>query len=183
PFELRAPATADPIQPTGNTVDQMNSRIRTVSLIPRFSAVDVVHTVPETVSTVSRHQSKLLKQLEPSRSSTTPLKRGVNESGKGGVSASGNRRVNESKNSDVHPVRHIQSIAFGLLLWLALAVPVCAQSLTSGQLSAITFEQKLGAQVPLSLAFRDETGRSVKLADYFDQKPVVLVLGYYECPM
>src|SRR6185436_5941405 len=32
--------------------------------------------------------------------------------------------------------------------------------------------------------FRDETGREVKLAEYFnDGKPVVLSLVYYRCPM
>ena len=32
-------------------------------------------------------------------------------------------------------------------------------------------------------SFRDENGRSVKLADYFGKRPVVLSLVYYECPM
>lgn len=50
-------------------------------------------------------------------------------------------------------------------------------------LNNITIEQKLKAQVPLDLAFRDENGRGVKLGDYFDQKPVVLALVYYDCPM
>src|SRR4029453_799397 len=31
--------------------------------------------------------------------------------------------------------------------------------------------------------FTDEAGRSVKLADYFGKKPVVLSLVYYDCPM
>ncbi len=50
-------------------------------------------------------------------------------------------------------------------------------------LGKIGIDQKLDAQVPLDLAFRDETGRTVKLADYFGSKPVVLTLVYYECPM
>ncbi|MEK6629414.1 MAG: SCO family protein [Acidobacteriota bacterium] len=50
-------------------------------------------------------------------------------------------------------------------------------------LGKIGIDQKLDAQVPLDLAFRDETGRAVKLADYFGSKPVVLTLVYYECPM
>jgi protein SCO1 len=36
--------------------------------------------------------------------------------------------------------------------------------------------------VPLDLEFRDETGRTVKLAEYFKDKPVVLSLVYYNCP-
>jgi protein SCO1/2 len=47
----------------------------------------------------------------------------------------------------------------------------------------IGFDQKLGAQVPLDLSFRDETGREVRLGDYFGTRPVVLSLAYYECPM
>jgi protein SCO1/2 len=45
------------------------------------------------------------------------------------------------------------------------------------------FDQRLGESVPLDLAFTDEDGRAVKLADYFGKKPVVLSLVYYECPM
>jgi len=44
------------------------------------------------------------------------------------------------------------------------------------------FEQKLGSQVPFNLTFQDETGRTVKLSDYFGKKPVVLNLVYYRCP-
>lgn len=50
-------------------------------------------------------------------------------------------------------------------------------------LKQVEFEQKLDAQVPLNLVFRDENGRSVPLAVYFGRKPVVLSLAYYECPM
>jgi protein SCO1/2 len=37
--------------------------------------------------------------------------------------------------------------------------------------------------MPLDLLFRDETGRSVRLREYFGQKPVVLAFVYYRCPM
>jgi protein SCO1/2 len=47
----------------------------------------------------------------------------------------------------------------------------------------VTIEQKLDAQIPLDLPFRDENGRSVTLGEYFDGKPVILSLAYYECPM
>jgi len=51
------------------------------------------------------------------------------------------------------------------------------------QLQKVDFEQKLDAQVPLDLPFRDETGQPVMLGRYFDGKPVILTLVYYECPM
>jgi len=47
----------------------------------------------------------------------------------------------------------------------------------------VGIDQKLDGQVPLNLAFRDETGKTVELAEYFGAKPVVLALVYYECPM
>ena len=57
----------------------------------------------------------------------------------------------------------------------------------SGQLPPILnnvrYEQKLDSQVPLNLSFRDESGKQVRLGDYFGRKPVVLILAYYRCPM
>ncbi|HJP93453.1 MAG TPA: SCO family protein [Pyrinomonadaceae bacterium] len=47
----------------------------------------------------------------------------------------------------------------------------------------VRIEQKLDQQLPLDLTFRDETGQQVKLGQYFGQKPVVLALVYYSCPM
>ena len=47
----------------------------------------------------------------------------------------------------------------------------------------VGIEQKLDHQLPLDLVFRDETGQSVKLGQYFGQKPVVLAFVYYDCPM
>ena len=47
----------------------------------------------------------------------------------------------------------------------------------------VRFEQRLNEQVPLDVTFRDERGNDVKLADYFGQKPVILSLVYYQCPM
>jgi len=51
-------------------------------------------------------------------------------------------------------------------------------------LEQVGITQKLDAALPLDLRFRDETGREVRLGDYFDGKrPVLLSLVYYECPM
>src|SRR5262245_58544838 len=46
----------------------------------------------------------------------------------------------------------------------------------------VNIDQLLDNQVPLDLEFRDETGATVKLAQYFKDKPVVLSLVYYDCP-
>ncbi len=50
-------------------------------------------------------------------------------------------------------------------------------------LKEVGFDQKLNAQLPLNLPFRDHTGKDVSLGDYFLDKPVVLMPVYYECPM
>jgi protein SCO1/2 len=47
----------------------------------------------------------------------------------------------------------------------------------------VGIDQRLNAQVPLDLPFRDEDGRPVRLGDYFGRRPVVVALVYYECPM
>ncbi len=50
-------------------------------------------------------------------------------------------------------------------------------------LQNVGFEPPLNGPMPLDLSFRDETGRSVQLREYFGQKPVVLAFVYYNCPM
>jgi protein SCO1/2 len=52
-----------------------------------------------------------------------------------------------------------------------------------GILEGVGIDQKLNESVPLDLTFRDETGREVRLGDYFGEKPVVLSLVYFRCPM
>ncbi|MBI3653487.1 MAG: cytochrome c oxidase subunit II [Acidobacteria bacterium] len=50
-------------------------------------------------------------------------------------------------------------------------------------LKDIGIEQRLDQQLPLDLKFVDEYGKAVQLKDYFGQKPVVLAIVYYTCPM
>jgi protein SCO1/2 len=48
----------------------------------------------------------------------------------------------------------------------------------------VSIAQKLNTRVPMELMFRDETGRVVRLREYFGGKrPVVLQFVYYRCPM
>lgn len=52
------------------------------------------------------------------------------------------------------------------------------------QLRGIDIEEQLGESIPLDFTFIDEHGDSVTLGDYFNKgKPVVLMMGYYSCPM
>jgi protein SCO1 len=50
-------------------------------------------------------------------------------------------------------------------------------------LKQVGIDQKLNQQIPLNLAFRDEHAKTVQLGEYFGQKPIILTLVYYNCPM
>lgn len=51
-------------------------------------------------------------------------------------------------------------------------------------LQEVGIEQKLNAPLPLDTEFKDENGKTVKLGEYFGKnRPVILALVYYECPM
>ena len=73
------------------------------------------------------------------------------------------------------------SLGMTIFLVFSLASSVCA--LTPGDLSRVKFEQHPGQQVSRNLRFRDENGRALKLGDLFRGRPVILVPGYYRCPM
>lgn len=77
-------------------------------------------------------------------------------------------------------------IAIAVLLALT-ALPGVGQAQTPQEvpdpLRDVGFDQRLDAQVPLDLTFRDEAGQTVALADLLHGKPVILAMGYYECPM
>ena len=58
-------------------------------------------------------------------------------------------------------------------LFLAAALPV-----------NVSIAQHLNAQLPLDVMLRDESGRVVRLGDYFHHgRPVLLNFVYYNCPM
>ena len=77
---------------------------------------------------------------------------------------------------------------------LALSMSAFGQGMSQGVMSPpatmrppglkdVGIEQNLNKQIPADLAFRDETGKTVRLGDYFGKKPVILSLVYYRCPM
>ena len=71
-----------------------------------------------------------------------------------------------------------------LCLALLLQAPLLnAQSLEEDKFSEIGIDQKLDEQLPLDLSFNDEEGRPVALHQFFGEKPVILSLVYYDCPM
>jgi protein SCO1/2 len=75
-------------------------------------------------------------------------------------------------------------LAASVALAQGMAGPIVKPATPPPQiLSNIEIEQKLNSAVPLDLPFKDESGRAVKLGDYFGRRPVVLALVYYDCPM
>ncbi|WP_437632519.1 SCO family protein [Sorangium sp. So ce854] len=52
------------------------------------------------------------------------------------------------------------------------------------ELTGVDIEERPGALLPRELRLRDQSGQEVELGRYATgDKPLVLVLGYYECPM
>ena len=85
-------------------------------------------------------------------------------------------------------------LAVTLLATTVLSVSAWGQGITQGPLSPpanvrppglknVGIEQNLNEQIPPGLTFRDETGKTVTLGDYFGKKPMILNLVYYQCPM
>jgi protein SCO1/2 len=69
---------------------------------------------------------------------------------------------------------------FVILGWIP--TPAKAAEPLPYELEGVGVEEHLGRQIPLNLEFKDETGQVVSLKKYFDGKPVLLTLVYYECP-
>jgi protein SCO1 len=61
--------------------------------------------------------------------------------------------------------------------------PVQSAGVRPALLHDVGLDQKLGNAIPLDLTFRDEHGSPVQLRQFFGEKPVVLTLVYYQCPM
>jgi protein SCO1 len=74
---------------------------------------------------------------------------------------------------------------FSLLFFAYCLLPVAFSSAHDDgrpiALRGVALEQRLGERLPLEREFRDETGRTVRLGDYFGKRPVILTLAYYDC--
>jgi len=86
----------------------------------------------------------------------------------------------------IHFIFAALALIFSAAIAAAQAVPdstgPAAQNMPA-ILRNVGFEPPLNGQLPLDLPFRDETGRDVRLHEYFAQKPVLLAFVYYGCPM
>src|SRR6202047_396643 len=90
------------------------------------------------------------------------------------------------------PVMRSLTIASTLAWGLLAAVPARAQlddrpvqtaGIRPALLRDVGLDQKLGSSIPLEATFRDEHGHDVALRQFFGEKPVILTLVYYQCPM
>jgi protein SCO1/2 len=61
--------------------------------------------------------------------------------------------------------------------------PGMVSSVMPAPLREIGFDQNLDQRLPLDTRFADESGKAVRLGDYFGTRPVILLFAYYECPM
>jgi protein SCO1 len=69
-----------------------------------------------------------------------------------------------------------------LALMLVDAASAAPSAVGADAFPDLAFTQHQGAPLPLSTALRDESGRPVRLGDFFGARPVVLALGYFPCP-
>jgi len=82
----------------------------------------------------------------------------------------------------------INKVFVFLLLLISFAARSSMAQLASPTPAPQVFEkvgidQKLNEQIPLNLEFTDESGNTVHLGMYFHEKPVIVSLVYYKCPM
>ena len=92
----------------------------------------------------------------------------------------------------------MRSIGFTTVLVVLAAAMAAAQAhsfsmkdasqsssqVTPADLKNVGVDQRLDQQLPLNLQFKDESGKTVTLGDYFKTgRPVILNLVYYTCPM
>lgn len=69
-----------------------------------------------------------------------------------------------------------------MILTPSLAAQVVKEKVS--ELESVDVEEHLGEYIPLDLTFTDDNGKIVTMENYLHQgKPVILVMGYYECPM
>ncbi len=69
------------------------------------------------------------------------------------------------------------------VLLLSIAAVALAQQTLPPELQNIRIDQRLGSQVPLRTQFVDEHGSTVELGSLIHDRPVLLAMVYYECPM
>ena len=85
-------------------------------------------------------------------------------------------------------VNNIKTMVASAALLGCISIPLSARGQTiekdPAELRGIDIEEHLNETIPLDFHYIDDHGDSVTLEKYFNQnKPVILIMGYYSCPM
>lgn len=106
-----------------------------------------------------------------------------------------------AKNNELYGAARRAAVRSALLAAFLLLTAYCSPPTAFGQyaqppqggvssqqppdtLKNIGIDQRLDNQLPFGATFRDESGQSVKLGDYFHKgRPVIVSLVYFKCPM
>jgi protein SCO1 len=73
-------------------------------------------------------------------------------------------------------------VCTALSLWLTAVSALAQVSVMPAELEGVDVRERLDKPLPKDAVFRDHTGKTVRLGDYFDGKrPVVLTLAYANC--
>jgi protein SCO1/2 len=71
--------------------------------------------------------------------------------------------------------------ATALVMAATLTVQAVAQDTQSKLTEQMGITQNLGARIPLDVTFKDETGKTVRIGDTFEGRPVLLVPIFFTC--
>jgi protein SCO1/2 len=102
--------------------------------------------------------------------------------------------VRTRDNFSVMLARHARALSLGMIgacaMWtrasdvMAQEAPPLSATETPRELEGVGITEHLNETIPLDLTFADEQGQEHKLRDFLAPgRPVILVLGYYRCPM
>ncbi len=97
----------------------------------------------------------------------------------------------DSPNLAMHPrrgtIKGCVALGLGAIVCFVFQSPVSSYAQTDPipkGLQGVEIVEHLNDQIPLNLQFVDQEGETVTLSKYFNKdRPVVLLLGYYSCPM
>ena len=79
---------------------------------------------------------------------------------------------------------HLRQLSKVLGIGLLAVFALSAEPSLPPQLEGIGIEERLGRQIDLDLQFTNERGYQIPLRSFFHKdKPVILNLVYYACPM
>ena len=70
-----------------------------------------------------------------------------------------------------------------MMLFALLLMLLCgSHAWAADDLSAFSYQQRPGNQVPLAVPFKDQQGNAMTLGQAVGRRPTILALGYFHCP-